>query len=219
MKNTGTPHILSAAKEELSKLRSLSGRKRWEYIWEYYRLTFFLVVFSLFFLGALGSFLVNGLVHTLNPKQSVCIAFAVSDFSNCEAWMESCQAAIGYDAAKEDLQVLVAQPHNDTSDTFRINTSVWLVNGQPDIFVVDNASYQYLLELEALADFSQTWPEELQQLARDRMVSAYALEISGTPFAEAYGITDEPVYLCMYQHGHGFLRALDIVRYLLTETQ
>lgn len=219
MKEPSADRSPSPLKTEFAKIRSLPRGKRWEYIWEYYRLTFFLVVFSLFFLGALGSFLVNGLVHTLNPKQSVCIAFAVSDFSNCEAWMETCQTAIGYDAAKEDLQVLVAQPHNDTSDTFRINTSVWLVNGQPDIFVVDNASYQYLLELEALADFSQTWPEELQQLARDRMVSAYALEISGTPFAEAYGITDEPVYLCMYQHGHGFLRALDIVRYLLTETQ
>ena len=134
MQETNDTTLFTSVKTEFQKIRSLPKGKRWEYIWEYYRLTFFLVVFSLFFLGALGSFLVNGLVHTLNPKQPVCIAFAVSDFSNCEAWMETCQTAIGYDAAKEDLQVLVAQPHNDTSDTFRINTSVWLVNGQPDIF-------------------------------------------------------------------------------------
>lgn len=218
MKQTSSHSSPSFLKAELTKIRNLPKGKRWEYIWEYYRLTFFLVAFALLFLGMIGSFLVNGLIHSLNPKEPISIAFATSDFSNCETWMDSCMAAIGYDESGEDLQVLAAQPHSDTSDTFRINTSVWLVNGQPDIFVVDEASYQYLLELEALADIREAWPEDLQRLAEQKMASPYALEISGTTFAEAYGISGAPVYLCMYQHGNGFLRALDIVRYILTET-
>jgi len=131
--------------------------------------------------------------------------------------MDSCLAAIGYDETEETLQVLVTKPHSDTSDDFRINTTIWLANGQPDIFIVNEAGCQYLLELEALADFRETWPEALQQLAADRRTTPYALEISGTPFAEACGISEEPVYLCMYLHGNGFQRALEIVEYILTE--
>lgn len=201
--------------EELSKIRGLPKGKRWEYIWEYYRTAFFFLLFSLFFVGALISFLVNFLSGTLFPKEPVSIAFAVTDFSNCESWMEACQAAIGYDEAEEKLQVMSTTPHNDTTEDFRITTTVWFPSGQPDIFVVDEASYQYLLEKEVLADISQRWPQPLQALAETYKVSDFALEISGTAFAEAYGISGEPVYLCMYINGQGFDRALDIVEYIL----
>lgn len=207
----------ASVKTEAAKIRSLPKGKRLEYIWEYYRLTLFLTAFSLFFLVAIGSFLVNGLIRTLNPKESVSIAFCAPGFSNCEEWIACCQTAIGYNEAEEDLQILVAQPLSDTSDTFRVSASVWLANGQPDIFITDEISYQYLLELEALAELSKTWPEELLLQAKDRCISPYALDISDTPIAEAYGITNKPVYLCMYLHGNGFQRALDIAEYILTE--
>ena len=202
---------------EIAKIRSLPKGKRWEYIWEYYKLTFFLVAFAVFFLGMIGNFLISGLVNTLYAKDPVSIAFAVTDFSNCEEWMDSCLAAIGYDEKQEDLQVLAAQPYSDTSDTFRINTSVWLVNGQPDIVVVNEASFQYLMELEALADLQEILPAELLPQGSDRMIAIYGVDLTGTAFAKAYGITEEPVYLCINPHGNGYQRALDIVRYILSE--
>ena len=113
--------------------------------------------------------------------------------------------------------MLAAQPYSDTSDTFRINTSVWLVNGQPDIFVVNEASFQYLLELEALADLQEILPAELLPQGSDRMIAIYGVDLTGTAFAKAYGITEEPVYLCINPHGNGYQRALDIVRYILSE--
>lgn len=215
MKESSVP--LASAVAEIAKIRSLPKGKRLEYIWEYYRLTIFLVAFSLFFLGMIGSFLVNGLISMLNPRESVFIAFGTSGFVNCPEWMDRCQASIGYDETEEDLQILVTQPHSETSDNFRVSASVWLVNGQPDIFLVDEAGYRYLLELEALAELLETWPEELLLLAQNRTASPYALEISDTPFAKAYGLSEGPVYLCMYLHGNGFQRALDIVEYILTE--
>jgi hypothetical protein len=216
MKQTDTNDTVFSLKTEIAKIRSLSPKKRFEYIWEYYRLTVFLIAFGLFFCWMIGSFLINTVSNTLFPKQTFSIAFAASDFSANEQWTQQCLDSIGYDEEQESFQLLTCAPHNDTTDDFRISTSVWLVNGQPDIFIAEDYSCQYLLELEALADLTEVWPTELQQLAADRMVDPWRLDLSGTAFAEAYGLAESQVYLCMYVHGDGFDRALDIVEYILT---
>lgn len=205
-------------KAEFEKIRSLPKGKRWEYIWEYYRMTFFLCAFFLFFLLAIGSFLMNGLMNVLFPKDPVSIAFAVPGFSTNQVWMENCLDAIGYDEKKEALQILTSAPLSDTSDDFRINASVWMANGQPDIFIVNESSYQHLRDLDALAELQQVLPENLHPLAATRLVDDFALNISDTPMAKAYHLTEEPVYLCMYLDGSGFLRSLNIVEYILTES-
>lgn len=204
-------------KAEFEKIRSLPKGKRWEYIWEYYRLTFFLLAFSLFFLLAIGSFLVNGLMHVLFPKDPVSIAFAAPGFSSNQIWIENCLNTVGYDEQKEELRILTSAPLSDASDDFRINSSVWMANGQPDIFIVNGSSYRHLLSMDALAELQQVLPEHLKSLAAARFVDGFALNISDTPMAKAYGLTEDPVYLCMYLHGNGFNRALDLVEYILTE--
>ena len=204
-------------KAEFEKIRSLPKGKRWEYIWEYYRMAFFLVAFFLFFLLAIGSFLVNGLMHVLFPKDPVSIAFAAPGFSANPVWMENCLDGIGYDEKKETFQILTSAPLSDTTDDFRINASVWMANRQPDIFVVNESGYRHLLGTDSLAELQLVLPEHLQALAADRLTDDFALDISGTPMAEAYGLTEGPVYLCMYLHGNGFARALDLVEYILTE--
>lgn len=204
-------------KSELEKIRNLPQGKRWEYIWEYYRLAFFLFAFSLFFLFAVGSFLVNGLMNTLFPKDPFSIAFAVPGFSTNQVWMETCLRALDYDEKTEDFRILISAPLSDAADDFRINTSVWMANGQPDIFVVNETSYRHLLGTESLAELQQVLPEHLQSPAAARLVDDFAMDVSGTPMAEAYGLTEGPVYLCMYLHGNGFDRALDLVEYILTE--
>lgn len=203
---------------EFEKIRSLPKDKRWEYIWEYYRMTCFLWAFFLFFLFAIGSFLMNGLTNILFPKEPFSIAFAAPGFSNSQVWMEKCLNTLGYDEKKEEFRVLSSAPLSDTTDDFRINASVWMANGQPDIFIVNESSYRYLLELDALAELQQILPEHLKSPAADRQADAFTLDISDTPMAEAYGLTEAPVYLCMYLDGSGFQRALHIVEYILTES-
>lgn len=215
MKQSGM--ITAVIKAELAKIRSIPPEKRWEYIWEYYRLAFFGILFGIFFFWMIGTFLVNGIRNTFFPRDSFSMAFAAAGFTDNAQWQEDCLSAIGYDEKQEDFRLLVTAPVRETSDDFRITASVWLANGQPDIFITDEATCRHLLELEALAVFSEAWPENLQQLAADRMADPWRLDISGTALAEAFGLTREPVYLCMYVHGNGFDRALDIVEYILTE--
>lgn len=204
-------------KAELDKIRRLPKGKRWEYIWEYYRLAFFLLAFSLFFLFAIGSFLVNGLMNVLFPKAPFSIAFAAPGFSSSQVWVENCLNALDYDENAEEFRILTSAPLSDAADDFRINASVWMANGQPDIFIVNERSYRHLLGTDALADLETVFPEELFLQTKGRMPDAFSLDISGTPMAEAHGLTGGPVYLCMYIHGNGFDRALDLVEYILTE--
>lgn len=207
----------SRLSSEISKLRSLSGRKRWEYIWEYYRLPFFVILFFLFFLGSLGTFLVKGAIALADPKETFSMAFAAPGFSGNDGWMQDCLDAIGYQQEQETFRLLVTKPLSDTSNDFRINAAVWLGNGQPDIFVVNEEGFRHLMALEAPANLEETWPEELLNLAAEKLEDPYRLEISGTDFARAFGISGEPVYLCMYRDGFGFQRALDVVEYILAE--
>lgn len=213
MHNTDANFSLKA---EFEKVRSLPKGKRWEYIWEYYRLAFFLLAFSLFFLFTIGSFLVNGMMNILFPKDSFSVAFAAPGFSVSQEWIEDCLASIAYNEKTEKFQLLTSAPLSDAADDFCINAAVWMANGQPDIFVVNESSYQHLLEMDgALADLEQAFPEGLQQLAGNRMVDDYALDVSDTPMAEAFGLTEGRVYLCIYIDGQGFSRALDLVEYIL----
>ena len=207
-----------SVKEEIQKIRSLPKEKRFEYIWEYYKAAFFIIAFGIFFLWMMTSFLVNMFIGTFFPKDPVSIGFSLSHNIQYDDWVDRCLIAIGYDEKEENLQVLEAAPYSESRDDFIIQSTVWFTAGQPDIFIVNEDAYQHLLGLEVLADFRTTWPEELQQLAQDRMVSPYALDISGTPFAEEHAVRDDPLYLCMFVGGHGFQRALDIVEYLLTES-
>ena len=217
MQETNDTTLFTSVKTEFQKIRSLPKGKRWEYIWEYYRLTFFLVIFALFFTGALITFLVNSVTHTLFPKDPVSIAIASPGFSGNEDWLNACREAIGYDEKTEDLRMMATSPYNTTTDDFRITTTVWFTNGQPDIFLLDENSYRYLQELGILINLSETWPEHLRQLAADRMVDPFVVDISGSGVAQAYGLSEEPVYLCMVVNGSGYERALDIVEYILTE--
>lgn len=202
-------------KDEIRKLRSLPKGKRWEYFWMYYKIPLLLLIVGILFLWMLGSFAVNAFLGTFFPKEPISMAVAASGFTNCDDWMEACLDSIGYDEKTEKMQVLSSVPYNPEREDFVISSTLWLTAGQPDIFIVDQASYNYLLTLDILVD-TAAWPEELQALAGDRRVDSYALEITDTPFVRRHNLKGT-IYLCMNVGGQGYDRALDIVEYLLSE--
>ena len=66
-----------------------------------------------------------------------------------------------------------------------------------------------LLEQQVLTDLSGLLPE--------MEPGTYWLDITGCGFAQAAGIGEDVLYLCMYRNGSGLVRATDIVNYLLGE--
>ena len=208
-------HKKSPIRAEFDKIRSLPPGKRWEYLWEYYKFPVLGIAFALFMTICLGSFLFNLVSGTLFAKPAVTVAFADASFENNEEWTARWLAGVDFQEDKEDFHLLTTSPHNETRDDFRIMVSVWLASGQPDIFLVDEDSFQYLLELEALKNLENSWPEGLQTLAAERLTDPFRVDLSGTAFAEAYHLGD-PVYLCMPENSVGYQRSLDLIEYILT---
>ncbi|MFR3325283.1 MAG: hypothetical protein ACLTR8_12540 [Oscillospiraceae bacterium] len=202
-------------KKDLETIKSLPKEKRWKYIWDYYKIIILVLPVALIVLLILGSFCVNMVKGTFFPKDPVSIGIAVSGCSASPDWLQSCEEAIGCDPKREYLQILESPPYSTERDDFVIKSTLWLTAGQPDIFIVDEDGYEYLLSLDILVDLSRDWPAELQALSAGYPVTEYAVEISGTAFAREHGISDEPVYLCMFANGHGYQRGLDIAVYIL----
>ena len=209
------PREKSPIGAELDKIRSLPPGKRWEYVWEYYKFPVLGIAFALFMTVCLGSFLVNLVTGTLFAKPAVTVAFADASFENNEEWTARWLAGVDFQEDNETFHLLTTAPHSEERDDFRVMVSVWLANGQPDIFLVDEDSFQYLLELEALKDLEGSWPENLQALAADRMRDPFRVDLTGTAFAQAYRLSD-PVYLCMPSNSAGYQRSLDLIEYILT---
>lgn len=215
-KNPGS--IRFSFKEEAHKLRSLSSKKRWEYIWEYYKRPLFLFLCTVGLIWMVGSFAVNAFLGTFFPKEPLSMAVAVAGFQNCNQWLDECMEAIAYDSQTESLQLLTSTPYRNDQQDFVISSTLWFTAGQPDIFVCDYETLTYLMETDMLAAFPDVWPEELLSLARRNgwtEDTPYWLDISSTVFCQQHGLTAEPVYLCMNTSGLGFQRALDIVAYIL----
>lgn len=202
-------------KKDTETIKSLPKGKRWEYIWDYYKIPILVLPVALISLLLLGSFCVNMIIGTFFPKEPVSIAIAVSGYSASPEWVQGCEEAIGYDPKREYLQILESPPHSSERDDFVIKSTLWLTAGQPDIFIVDSGGYEYLLSLDILASLPQDWPAELLALSADYPVSENAVEISGTIFAKEHGISEEPVYLCMFAQGAGYQRGLDIAAFIL----
>ena len=220
MKQKNIETLDFSLKEEIAKIRSLPKGKRWEYFWEYYKFPLFITFCAAVFLWMLGSFAFHAVWGTLFPKEPISMAVTVAGFEDCNAWLDGCLAEIGYDEKKEKMQVLTCSPYSASQDDFLISSTLWFTAGQPDIFLCDEGTLSYLMEIDMLASLPDAWPEELQQLAFATGWTGenpYAIDITDTAFCEVHGLTDQTVYLCMNVSGKGFGRALDIVEYILTE--
>ena len=197
--------------EEIEKVRSLPKEQRFDYLWTYYKTTLFIVLAGIVLAWMVISFAVSAFMGTFFPKAPICIAIAATTWDDAavESWVEGCKAAIGYDEKEEDLQLLTSTGSSDYNDTFVINCTCWLAAGQPDIFLCNQPTLDYLLGQQVLIDLST-----VEGLAVEGS-GVYALDISH--LGANFGIQDEPQYLCMYLNGSGHDRALDIVNYLLSE--
>lgn len=202
-------------KKDIETIKLLPKEKRWEYIWDYYKIAILVLPTTLITLLILGSFCVNMIMGTFFPKEPVSIAIAVSGYSASPEWMKDCEEAIGYDSKRECLQILESPPYSSDLDDFVVKSTLWLTAGQPDIFIVDSDGYEYLLSLDILASLPQDWPAELLALSAEYPVSENAVDISGTIFAKEHSISEEPVYLCMFVQSAGYQRGLDIAAFIL----
>jgi len=197
-------------REEMEKVRALPKEQRLDYLWTYYKTTLLIGLACLLLAWMLISFAVNAFLGTFFPEDPISLAVVTQtwDDAGLNAWVEGCKEAIGYDEKQEELTLLTNTGPSQYNDSFNISCTLWLTAGQPDIFLCNQAALEHLQKQQVLLDLST-----LLELEGE----TYWLDVTDSPFAEAAGIAQEPLYLCMYRNGSGLERALDIVRFLVTE--
>lgn len=196
---------------EIEKVRSLPKEQRFDYLWTYYKTPLFIAIAGIVLAWMVISFAVSAFMGTFFPKEPISIAIAAHTWEDAavEAWLDDCKEAIGYDEKEEDLQILTSTGSSEYNDSFNISCTLWLAAGQPDIFLCNQPTLDYLLGQQVLIDLSTVDGLPVEG------TGVYALDISH--LGANFGIQDAPLYLCMYRNGSGHDRALDIVHYLLSE--
>lgn len=200
-------------RDEIEKVRSLPKEQRLDYLWTYYKTTLFIGIALLVVAWMVISFAVSAFIGTFFPKEPISIAVVAQhwDDAGLQSWVEGCKEAIGYEEKKEDLQILTSTGPSEYSDNFNISCTLWLSAGQPDIFICNQSALNYLLEQDVLMDLTTFFSLEFSG------EGTYWIDVTDSAFAEAAGIPEEPLYLCMYINGSGLTRAVDIVNFLLSE--
>lgn len=198
-------------REEIEKVKALPKEQRADYLWTYYKLTAFLVLAGFILAWMVISFAVSAFMGTFFPEDPVSIALVSQSWEDpgLNQWVEDCKEAIGFREKEEELTLLTSTGPSQYNDSFNISCTLWLSAGQPDIFLCNRDALDYLLEQQVLLDLSELLP--------DTAPETYWLDITGYGFAQAAGVTEEPLYLCMYRNGSGLERATDIVDYILSE--
>lgn len=171
-------------KKDLETIKSLPKEKRWKYIWDYYKIIILVLPVALIVLLILGSFCVNMVKGTFFPKDPVSIGIAVSGYSASPDWLQSCEEAIGCDPKREYLQILESPPYSTERDDFVIKSTLWLTAGQPDIFIVDEDGYEYLLSLDILADLSRDWQRNCRRFLPDTRSQSMPSKFPAPPSPE-----------------------------------
>lgn len=199
--------------EEIAKVKALPKEQRLDYLWTYYKTTLFIGIAILVVVWMVISFAVSAFMGTFFPKEPISIALVSPswDDAGLEAWVEGCKEAIGYDEKKEDLQILTSTGPSEYNDSFNISCTLWLTAGQPDIFLCNQSALDYLLEQQVLLDLTTYFSLDFSG------EGVYWIDITDSAFADAAGVPEEPLYLCMYINGSGLSRAVEIVNYLILQ--
>lgn len=207
-KNVETSSFSLAA--EIEKVKALPKEQRFDYLWTYYKLTLFIGLACIILAWMVISFAVSAFMGTFFPEDPISIAVVSQtwDDAGLQDWAEDCKEAIGYNEKTEELTILTSTGPSQYNDSFNISCTLWLTAGQPDLFLCNKSTLDYLLEQQVLLDLSTLLPLDPQ---------TYWLDITGCDFAAAAGTGEEPLYLCMYQNGSGLTRAVDIVNFILTK--
>lgn len=195
-------------REGKKKLAPMTWKQRAAYLWGYYRFHALAVIAALVILG----FAIYGQVYA---HQDVLISGMFLNTDTSEA---------GYQHLKEDywafcgsspnkrvdmvetIMVRYSQDNPTSKDGETITMIDAMIGTQSvDYMVIDSSALEYFGPGELCMDLTEVLSEELLQKLDGKLVECYgldmernycaAIDLSGSSFAEAYGLTMEPSYL------------------------
>lgn len=219
MKKSKKPSIL---RQELSQdwqtLKSLPGKQRAIFLWDYYRFKILAILFAVFVLCLISHMLWEGQKPC---RLRVCVVLNTED--DCSLWFGSFTEALTADGKPGAVDVNLDQPFDYDNRYYYVQEAEVMTTisaGRMDLAVCGEDLYQYLLALNACLPLDTGLSPKLAAALADsgRLVYStanltedkngsvnpadgidgyFAVDLSGTGFDAAYNQTEdekEPLY-------------------------
>lgn len=202
-------------KNDLATLRTLSGKDRLQFIWDYYKWKIITCIVALTAICIFGKILWQG----QRPCWlRVCVVLNAED--DCSPWFEQFEKAMGKEKQEGYLDVNQDQPFDYDNQYFymhEVEVMTTISSQRMDVAVCNPDMYEYLLALNACMPLDQVLPADVLSEAMERgmldhnianlqededgnidpadgIEGYYALNLEGTEFADQYNDSEEPLY-------------------------
>lgn len=220
-------------RQDLEKLKTMSGKERVEFIWIYYRWYLLAAVLSVFVVCHFAFLLWYGQrpcrlrVNVVLNDQNI----------SCASWFRSFEKELKADGLPGDLDMNEDNPFDYDNRYFQvmeIRVMTTISSGRMDVAICNEDLYSYLLALKACAPLDQLIPEYREQLVKsiagqtinpDGSVDStcaqegfYALNLTNTSFGREYNAEqNKPLYAVMIANTEHPADSLILLRALMKD--
>ena len=197
--------IKKEAAVERQKLKNMSSQDKIWYIWEYYKFHIAILIAIVLVLCIIGTSIYNSTIET--SFYCVFINNRTNGEVNYEILTKDFHDHMGFGKKQEIHTESVFISYDGVVSEFSYASmakiSALIATQELDVLVTDEENFDRYSGMSGYLDLEQVLPEDLLSSLKDRLCygtnqegqkGAYAVDISGTKFAQEFGLTLEPAY-------------------------
>lgn len=196
--------IKKNGKEEGQKLKNMSWKDRFWYIWEYYKVHFLGLIIFCLVIYLIGTILYN---QTFEDRLYYAVINNASPSStDFESFNQEFKDAMGYgkkDRVTGDSSVFLNfdDAGSQTDYAYMVKISAMVSGRELDMIITDESTFKHYAASDAFLNLEEVLPEDLQEQLQDQILYAAngsgeeipcGLNISNTRFPEATGVSITP---------------------------
>lgn len=210
---------------ERQKMKEMSLQDKLWYIWEYYKFHIGGVLLIILLISVVVTSVRNASIHPglycviVNNRsaQELDVSPLEKDFYEHMGFGKKEPVYV------ESMYISYGDQATELSYASMAKISALVASRDLDILMGDEENIDQYASLDGLADLEQTLPADVLSAVEERLyfapdesghVFAAAVDISGTPLADAMHLTDEAAHLSMFSNSEHTDNAVALIRYI-----
>lgn len=238
-KNKKNSILIQEMHRNLNTFKSLHGKKRLEFIWDYYKWRIIVIIFSIITICTFAHMLYEGQKPC---RLNVCVVLNTED--DCSEWFDKFTKGLKSDGKPGKVDINLDQPFDYDNKYYYIQeleVMTTVSSMRMDIAICGKDMYSYLLALNACLPLDKSLPKSLADSllennklvydtanlqvdengnidSKDGIDGYYAVDLSGTNFYNLYNQTEEgkePLYAVIISNTEHLEDSIKLLRTLL----
>lgn len=238
-KNRKNSYLVQDIKRNWNTFKSLHGKKRLEFIWDYYKWRIIVITFSII--------VICTFVHMLYEGQKPCrlqACVVLNTEDNCSRWFDKFTEELVSDGKPGKVDINLDQPFDYDNKYYyvqELEVMTTVSSMRMDIAICGKDMYSYLLALNACMPLDKSLPDDLVDFLSDNnkliydtanlkidkngnvnpedgIDGYYAVDLSETEFDNLYNQTEdtkEPLYAVIISNTQHLEDCIKLLRALL----